>query len=127
VLAAVRKFFNWCISRGLMELSPYAGVGAPTRERARYRTLTNEELRAVLQAARTMGHPFGSIVQALVLTGQRRDEVGRLTWDQLRLSEGLWVLPAEHAKNGKPHLVHLSAPARQLIEVTPRLGDLLLE
>jgi integrase len=124
VLAAVRKFFNWCISRGLMELSPCAGVGAPTRERARHRTLTDEELRAVLQAARTIGHPFGSIVQALVLTGQRRDEVGRLTWDQLRLSEGLWVLPAEHAKNGKPHLVHLSAPVRQLIAATPRLGAL---
>jgi integrase len=124
VLAAVRKFFNWCISRGLMELSPCAGVNAPTRERARHRTLTDEELRAVLQAARTIGHPFGSIVQALVLTGQRRDEIGRLTWDQLRLSEGLWVLPAEHAKNGKPHLVHLSAPARQLIAATSPLGDL---
>ncbi|WP_147023593.1 tyrosine-type recombinase/integrase, partial [Microvirga aerophila] len=48
VLAAVRKFFNWCISRGLLEVSPCAGVGTPTRERARHRTLTDEELGAVL-------------------------------------------------------------------------------
>src|SRR5215212_4206184 len=58
VLAAIRKFFNWCISRGLLELSPCAGVGNPTRERARHRTLSDEELGAVLKAAKEIGHPF---------------------------------------------------------------------
>src|SRR3954454_16955491 len=53
VLAAVRKFFNWCISRGLLELSPCAGVGNPSRERARHRSLSDEELGAVLNAAHT--------------------------------------------------------------------------
>jgi integrase len=124
VLAAIRKFFNWCISRGLLEISPCAGVGAPTRERARHRTLTDEELKAVLTAARELGHPFGSIVQMLALTAQRRDEVGRLSWDQLDLEKAVWVMPPEHAKNGKPHLVHLSAPALNLIQRMPRLGEL---
>ncbi|WP_114184067.1 tyrosine-type recombinase/integrase [Microvirga aerophila] len=124
VLAAVRKFFNWCISRGLLEVSPCAGVGTPTRERARHRTLTDEELGAVLAAARELGHPFGSIVQMLALTAQRRDEVGRLSWDQLDLEKAVWVMPPEHAKNGKPHLVHLSAPVLQLLQSAPRLGDI---
>jgi integrase len=120
----VRKFFNWCISRGLLEISPCAGVGTPTRERARHRTLSDEELTAVLAAARELGHPFGSIVQVLALTAQRRDEVGRLTWDQLDLEQAVWVMPPEHAKNSKPHLVHLSAPVLQLLRSTPRLGEL---
>jgi integrase len=124
VLAAVRKFFNWCISRGLLDLSPCAGVGLPTRERARHRVLSDEELRAVLRAAREIGHPFGSIVQMLALTGQRRDEVARLSWDQLDLEKAVWVMPPEHAKNGKPHIVHLSEPALRLIEGTPRLDSL---
>jgi integrase len=124
VLAAVRKFFNWCISRGLLEVSPCAGVGTPTRETARHRTLTDEELKAVLVAAREIGHPFGSIVQMLALTAQRRDEVGRLTWDQLDLEQAVWVMPPEHAKNGKPHLVHLSRPVLQLLGSVPRLGEL---
>jgi integrase len=124
VLAAVRKFFNWCISRGLLEISPCAGVGTPTRERARHRTLTDDELNAVLTAAKEIGHPFGSIVQMLALTAQRRDEVGRLTWDQLDLEQAVWVMPPEHAKNGKPHLVHLSEPVLNLIRSTPRQGDL---
>ena len=99
VLAAVRKFFNWCISRELIELSPCAGVGLPTRERARHRTLSDEELASVLKTARAIGHPFGGIVQMLALTAQRRDEVGRLTWDQFDLDRAIWAMPPEHAKN----------------------------
>jgi integrase len=124
VLAAVRKFFNWCISRGLLELSPCAGLTTPTRERARHRTLSDEELAAVLDAARKISHPFGGIVEMLALTAQRRDEVGRVTWDQLDLGKAVWVLPPEHAKNGKPHLVHLSRPVLALLAQTPRLGPL---
>jgi integrase len=124
VLAAIRKFFNWCISRGLLEVSPCAGVGTPTREKARHRVLSDEELQAVLTAAREIGHPFGSIVQMLALTAQRRDEVGRLTWDQLDLEQAVWVMPPEHAKNGKPHIVHLSQPVLDLIQSTPQQGEL---
>jgi integrase len=123
VLAAIRKFFNWCISRGLLDASPCGGVGTPTRETGRHRTLSDEELKAVLAAAKEIGHPFGSIVQMLALTAQRRDEVGKLSWDQLDLEKAVWVMPPEHAKNGKPHLVHLSAPVLQLIQNTPKLGD----
>ncbi|GEO18682.1 hypothetical protein MAE02_63780 [Microvirga aerophila] len=36
----------------------------------------------------------------------------------------MWVMPPEHAKNGKPHLVHLSAPVLQLLQSAPRLGDI---
>jgi integrase len=111
VLAAVRKFFNWCIGRGLLEISPSAGVPAPAKEKPRHRMLDDAELRAVLSAARGMGPAFGSIVQFLALTGQRRHEVGRLTWNQVDLQRSLWSLPSENVKNGKPHMVHLSEPA----------------
>jgi site-specific recombinase XerC len=69
VLAAVRKFFNWCIARGLLDVSPCAGLGAPARERARHRVLSDDELSAVLLSARSMGHPFEAIVAFLALTG----------------------------------------------------------
>jgi len=126
VLAAVRKFFNWCIARGLLDVSPCAGLQAPARESARHRVLSDDELRAVLVSARTLGHPFGAIVAFLALTGQRRDEVGRLMWEHLRLDERLWVIPAEHAKNAKSHIVHLSAPALEVLEGAPRMGALVL-
>ena len=123
VLAAVRTFFNWCIGRGILEVSPCSGIAAPAREQARHRILSDEELAAVLTAAREIAFPFGSLVEALALTGQRRDEVGRMTWEHLDLRRHIWVIPGEHAKNGKPHLVHLSAPMRSLLRATPRTGD----
>jgi integrase len=124
VLAAVRKFFNWCVGRGILELSPCAGISAPTRERARHRVLSDEELAAVLGAAREIGFPYGSIIEMLALTGQRRDEVGRMKWDHLDLSKRVWVIPGEHAKNGKPHVVHLSDPVVVLLKRVPRHGSL---
>ena len=60
----------------------------------------------------------------LALTAQRRDEVGRLSWDQLDLEKAVWVMPPEHAKNGKPHMVHLSEPVLQLIREHAQLGEL---
>jgi integrase len=123
VLAAVRTFFNWCIGRGILEVSPCTGIAAPAREQARHRILSDEELAGVLAAAREIGFPFGSMVEALALTGQRRDEVGRMTWAHLNSPRHVWVIPGEHAKNGKPHLVHLSAPMRALLRATPQAGN----
>src|SRR5215212_3347020 len=125
VLAAVRKFFNWCIGRGILEVSPCAGIAAPAREQARHRVLSDEELAVVLNATRQIGFPFGSIVQVLALTGQRRDEVGRMEWEHLDLRLKVWVIPGEHAKNGKPHLVHLSEPVLEILHAVPRTGDLI--
>jgi integrase len=124
VLAAVRKFFNWCLSRGIIERSPCSGIAAPAREQARHRTLKDEELAAVLSAAQEMGYPFGAIVWFLSLTGQRRDEVGRMRWDHLDPTGCLWVVPGEHAKNGKPHTVHLGPQSRELLNTISRTGDL---
>jgi integrase len=124
VLAAVRKFFNWCIGRGILEVSPCSGITAPAREQARHRVLSDEELALVLQAARQIGFPFGSIVEVLTLTGQRRDEVGRMRWDHLDLRRKVWIIPGEHAKNGKPHLVQLSGPVLSILDTVPKTGDL---
>lgn len=124
VLAAVRKFFNWCVGRGIMEVSPCAGITTPAREQTRHRTLADEELAEVLKAARAIGFPFGSIVEALILTGQRRDEVGRMAWADVDFIRQVWVVPGEHAKNGKPHIVHLNEQALTLLKATPRTGNL---
>ena len=124
VLAAVRKFFNWCISRSVIEISPCAGVTAPTKERSRHRVLDDPELAAVFRAAMQYAFPYGSIIQLLAMTGQRREEVGRLGWIHLNLEQRIWTIPAEHAKNEKSHVVHLSERAAALIEASPRLGQL---
>ena len=40
-------------------------------------------LRGSSLAARQIGGPYGDIVEVLALTGQRREEVARCTWDEI--------------------------------------------
>jgi integrase len=118
----LRTFFKWCVGRGILERSPAEGISLPCKEVARDRTLTDAELVSALRAARSVGGPFGGIVELLALTGQRREEVARMTWDEVDFELGLWALAGARTKNGKGHVVHLSEPAAALLRSTPRLG-----
>jgi integrase len=123
-LKVVRSFFGWCVGRAILERSPCDGVRAPTVEKARDRVLTDEELAGIIRGARQVAGPYGAIVEVLALTGQRRDEVARMSWDELDLERRVWALPAGRTKNDKPHVVQLSVPARAVISAQPRLGRL---
>ncbi len=121
VLAAVRKLFNWSVERGLVAASPCDKIKAPGAERSRDRILTDAELRAVWEAGDAVGWPFGPLVQLLLLTGQRREEVGAMRWAELDLDAGIWTLPKERAKNAKAHLVPLSPQAVAILRKVPRI------
>jgi integrase len=123
-LKVVKSFFNWCVSRAILERSPCDGVRAPTIERARDRVLTDGELAAIIRAARQLGGPYGAIVEVLALTGQRRDEVARMSWDEVDLDHLVWTLPATRTKNDKPHIVQLSDPAVAVVGAQPRSARL---
>jgi integrase len=122
-LSAVRKLFNWCVSRDILAASPCAGVKPPTAERSRDRVLTDGELRKVWRATDKITGPFGALVKLLILTGQRRDEVAQLCWAEIDLGNRLWVLPAERVKNNRPHEVPLSDPAIAVLTALPRIAD----
>lgn len=117
VLAAVRKLFNWSASRGIVEAVPaFNGLAAP--EQHRDRPLTDAEIRNVWKAAHR--YPFGAVVRLLLLTGQRRAEVGGMRWSEVDLDAKVWTIPPERAKNGVRHEVPLSPAAIELLEGVPR-------
>jgi integrase len=123
LLKVVKTFFGWCVGHAILELSPAKGVAAPARERARDRVLDDKELARIIRAARQIGGPYGAIVELLARTGQRREEVAQLTWDEIDLAGRTWTLPASRTKNGKPHIVHLSKAAIAVLVCTPKLGN----
>jgi integrase len=102
---------------------PCAGVKPPTAERARDRVLSDEELRLVWQAADKLGGAFAPLVKLLALTGQRRDEVARMRWEEVGIENRLWTLPAERTKNNQPHEVPLSNAALAILEKVPRVKE----
>ncbi len=121
----VRALFNWAIGRGILERSPCAGLSKPSQGRSRDRVLSDDELRAVIFAARQAGKPYGAVVELLALTGQRRNEVASMSWQELDLDKALWTIPGNRAKNGRPHLVHLSPRALELIGAQDKSRDLI--
>jgi len=119
----LRKLFNWCLERGMIDASPMLGTKPPTREQARDRVLTDDEIRAVLRVCAREPYPFGQFVPLLLATAQRRGEVSQMTWSQVDLDAKQWVIPAELSKNGKPHVVPLNDFALQLLAEVPRFAD----
>src|SRR5262249_1554871 len=101
---------------------PADGVPLPTKQVARDRVLDDKEIVSIILAARKIGTPYGGIIEFLVLTGQRRKEVARLTWDELDFEERIWAIPAVRTKNGKAHVVHLSEQAITALNGMERRG-----
>ena len=123
LLAALRKLFNWCVSRGVLSTSPCHGIEAPHREKSRDRVLSDDELVSIFNTAGEMGGAFGLIVQMLILTAQRRNEVSEMTWTELDLENNLWTIPGNRTKNDKPHFVHLSEQANTVLSSIENVGD----
>jgi integrase len=83
----------------------------------RDRTLADDELRAVWQRAEELGYPFGTLVQALILTGQRLSELAELSWDEVK--DDMLLIPPERMKNRNEHAVPLTGRMRDLIDSLP--------
>jgi integrase len=66
---------------------------------------------------------YGAVIRLLILTGQRREEVGGLRWSELRLPDGIWSISAERTKNGKPHDVPLSTLALEILNAQSKRED----
>ncbi len=120
-LKDIRTFFNWCIPRYL-KTSPCVGIKKPP-QKSRDRVLTDDELRKVWKRAEELGHPYGTIVQLLILTGQRSGEIAALQWEWV--ADETISIPASVTKNARATTIPLGQLARQIIAGVPRLGALL--
>jgi integrase len=120
ILAYLRRLFNWAVERDIITSSPVAGIKAPAGERSRDRTLSPDELAKVWQGTYKVSDPFGTFFRMLILTGQRRNEVAGARWEEIDFAKNEWTIPAERAKNGKTHLVHLPA-SPDILSGLPRM------
>jgi integrase len=118
VRSSLSAFFNWAVREGLLDANPVTGTARADERGSRDRVLTQAEL-AELWAGLPQGD-FGEIVRLLLLTGQRREEIGGLRWSEVDLDRSLIVLPPERTKNLRKHEVPLSTQARLILQRQPK-------
>jgi integrase len=123
-LKSLKTFLRWCVGQAVLDQSPAEGVPLPMKEVARDRVLDDTELTQVILAARKIGGPYGAIVELLALTGQRREEVACLHWEELDLAQRIWTIPKARTKNTKAHIVHLSRQALAVLKRADQRGPL---
>lgn len=103
--SALSAFFGWVMREGVRmpEGNPAANTNK-CQERARERVLTDDELKKIWSAC--ANDDFGHVVKLLILTGQRRGEIGALRWNEVHDTQ--IVLSAERTKNKRTHTIPLS-------------------
>jgi integrase len=120
-LAMLRKCFNWRATRD-DDFRPPIVRGmerSNQKERARSRTLTDQEIGDLWAALERVSEPacYPSFIKALLLTAGRRTEVSDMRWDEI--DGDTWVVPASRYKTGIDHVVPLTRAVRDAIGKRP--------
>jgi integrase len=120
-LAYLRKALNWYAARDEDFNSPIVKGMARTSpaERARKRTLADDEIRDLWTALDLMvgPAPFPALVRALLLSAARRDEVAGMRWDEI--DGDFLVVPAVRNKTSRENAVPLTPALRATIGAKP--------
>jgi len=95
--------------------------------KTRDHVLRDDELRFIWLAAIDTPYPFGTLIRALILTGQRLNEIASAGWPEIDEGTGCLVIPSERMKNGQQHALPLTGRMRTLLDELPRIdgGDFL--
>jgi integrase len=113
-LAALSSFYAWCIDKGhIAGANPTADI-KPLKETKRSRVLSETELVEIWRSCED--DDYGRIVKLLMLTGQRREEIGHLEWAEIFSAKAQIELPEARTKNKRPHIIPLSEPAMALLQ-----------
>ena len=124
VLTLVRRFFNWCVERALIEHSPANRIPSPGKATDRERVLTSDELSLIWTAAGKLQRPsIGPITRLLMLTAQRRMEVAGILgaelslvdWPEIGFKGPVWSLSGERTKNKRAHTIPVATMAWEII------------
>jgi integrase len=122
-LACTRKMYNFALQRDLIESNPCMLIKAPGKEHRRDRILSADEIYRFWTglANAPMWPGTALVLKFQLVTTQRKGEIISMRWEDI--SNDVWTIPAEHARNGLPHRVLLLTLASQLLSQAKQLGD----
>ena len=124
VLATLSKLFNWYRQYDedyVNPIIPEMRRSGSMKDRARERTLNDDEIRALWTDWQTAG-TFGAFCQIALLTGQRRAKVQTMRWEDVS-EDGVWTIPAEAREKVNAGTLKLPAAAFAIIKAQPKVKD----
>lgn len=108
--------WEYAIDQEWTDTNPVRKTHKPTYE-PRQRYLKESEVKAFFKA---VGNLRSEIARDFILlclwTGQRRDNVASMEWDELNLESQIWVIPKAKYKGKRAHVVPLSEPAMEILK-----------
>lgn len=121
----VQQVFNFAIRKLLTVSNPAQPLrGSITRPPVEHHQhLTEKQLGAFWRALDKQGAHATTIAatKLLMLTMTRKTELLRAKWPEFDLAAGLWDIPAERMKMGRPHRVFLSRQAMEILRTVHQL------
>jgi integrase len=112
--SSLSSFFNWAVAEGLIEANPVTGTKAVANETARDRVLSDCELATIWKACRE--DDYGAIIRLLILTGQRREDIGAMASSEIDTEARRWIIPGNRTRLGLVHEVPLCDLALSTVE-----------
>jgi integrase len=115
-ISLLRKSFNLAMRWGWMTANPAVGIeGNPENSRTRY--LNDDEIARLLDALKNnQSRTSCDAILFMMLTGCRRGEAFRATWDQFDEGLRVWTKPAATTKQRKLHRVPVSKSVTDLLK-----------
>jgi integrase len=113
--STLSAMFAWAIGEGLCEANPVVDTNKASADKERERFLSDAEIVAVWNAAAS-DKDYDRIVRLLILTGQRRDEIGSIHRSEIDIDAKMLRIAGARTKNNRAHDVPLSEAALAIVE-----------
>jgi integrase len=117
-LGVLKSIANWIQSRDDDYVSPFIRGMRRSKNGARERILTDDEIRQFWQATKSTS--TGTALRILLLTAQRKSTVFAMCWKDI--VDGTWNIPAPPRAKGTAGTLRLPKMALELIRKQPHLG-----
>ena len=124
----IKRMFDYAIETRLVKSNAAAMVATRYigKARKRSRVLRADEIRKYLRTIyqSNIRRQFKLALHIILLTLSRKSELLLAKWEHINFDAGEWLVPAENAKTGKPHIVYLSTQVAEMFhELKALAGD----
>ncbi|ENB6527523.1 integrase domain-containing protein [Escherichia coli] len=117
----INEIMIYAVNTGLIDANPASGIGMAFEKPKKQNmpTLRPEELPKLMRSLimSNLSVPTRCLIEWQLLTLVRPSEASGARWAEIDLDAKLWTIPAERMKAKREHIIPLSIPALDILDV----------